>query len=251
MGSGAKRRARRRGSACPTDAVQSHHASSHEQGAQDKVISLTGRLPQIWGDEAISDAHRKALLRCLIEKVVLDRGEHDLALARIVWELEVKMSVNSVTELTRGTEMRERSLALARDGVPDDEIAAILTQEGHRSPRCADKVLPITVAERVVHATVQPKAVAHPTDARSCRIEQSLFWSGSSIVTVCRCPMGSFGLALDHGSFSFSATARCDRRLAGACLQSTDTASLPRNQPRLPSEPIRTAALACGGRARD
>lgn len=34
----------------------------------DKVISLTGRLPQIWGDESISDAHRKALLRCLIEK---------------------------------------------------------------------------------------------------------------------------------------------------------------------------------------
>ena len=50
-----------------------------------KVISLTGRLPQIWSDKAISDAHRKALLRCLVEKVVLDRGEHDLALARMVW----------------------------------------------------------------------------------------------------------------------------------------------------------------------
>lgn len=91
-----------------------------------KVISLTGRLPQIWADETISDAHRKALLRCLIEKVVLDRGEYDLALARIVWrggavtELEVRMSVNSVTRLTRGTEMRARLLALARDGVPDD-----------------------------------------------------------------------------------------------------------------------------------
>ena len=116
-----------------------------------KVISLTGRLPQIWADETISDAHRKALLRYIIEKVVLDRGEHDLAPARIVWrggavtELEVGMSVNSVTRLTRGTEMRARLLALARDGVPDDEIAAILTQEGHRSPNCADKVLPITV----------------------------------------------------------------------------------------------------------
>ncbi|MFK4535107.1 hypothetical protein ABIA00_003290 [Bradyrhizobium ottawaense] len=106
----------------------------------DKVISLTGRLPQIWWDKTISDAHRKALLRCLIEKVVLDRGEHDLALARIVWrggavtELDVKMSVNSVTRLTRGTEMRERLLALARDGVQCDEIAAILTHEGHALP---------------------------------------------------------------------------------------------------------------------
>src|SRR5258707_1276870 len=99
-----------------------------------------GRLQKIWADETISDEHRKALLRCLIEKVVLDRGEYDLALARIVWrggavtELEVRMSVNSVTRLTRGTEMRARLLALARDGVPDDEITAILTQEGQRYP---------------------------------------------------------------------------------------------------------------------
>lgn len=64
---------RRRG-ACPTDALQSHHTSGHKQGAQRQGRQphrLTGRLPQIWGDETISDAHCKALLRCLIEKVVL------------------------------------------------------------------------------------------------------------------------------------------------------------------------------------
>jgi hypothetical protein len=32
-------------------------------------------LPQIWANDTPTDAHRKALLRCLIEKVVLDRGE--------------------------------------------------------------------------------------------------------------------------------------------------------------------------------
>jgi hypothetical protein len=116
-----------------------------------KVVSLAGRLPQIWADKATSDVHRKALLRCLIEKVVLDRGEHDIARVRIVWrggavtELEIKMRVNSVANLTRGAEMRERLLDLAREGVCDDEIAAILTREGHRSPTCADKVLPVTV----------------------------------------------------------------------------------------------------------
>ena len=41
--------------------------------------------------------------------------------------------------------MRDRVLDLARAGIPDDEIAAILSAEGHRSPNCADKVLPITV----------------------------------------------------------------------------------------------------------
>lgn len=116
-----------------------------------KVVTLSGRLPEIWADDATTDAHRKALLRCLVEKVVLDRGEHDVALVRIVWrggavtELEVKMKVNSIAKLTRGEEMRARLLDLAIAGMPDDEIAAVLTQEGHRSPNCAEKVLPITV----------------------------------------------------------------------------------------------------------
>jgi hypothetical protein len=116
-----------------------------------KVVSLAGRLPQIWTDPATTDAQRKALLRCLVDKVVLDRGEHDIALVRIVWrggavtDLEVKVKVNSVAKLTRGTEMRGRVLDLARNGMPDNEIAAVLTGEGHRSPTCEDKVLPITV----------------------------------------------------------------------------------------------------------
>lgn len=116
-----------------------------------KVVALAGRLPQIWADAATTDAQRKALLRCLIEKVVLDRGEQDVARVRIVWrggavsDLEVKRMVNSVADLTRGSEMRDRVLELARAGTPDDKIAAILTDEGHRSPTCAEKVLPMTV----------------------------------------------------------------------------------------------------------
>lgn len=117
----------------------------------DKVVSLAGRLPQIWADEATTDAQRKALLRCLIDKVVLDRGEHDAALVRIVWrggavtDLAVKIRVNSVAKLTRGMEMRDRVLDLVHQGMPDDEIAALLTSEGHHSPNCDNKVLPITV----------------------------------------------------------------------------------------------------------
>jgi hypothetical protein len=119
---------------------------------QSKVVSLAGRLPHIWTAPATTDAQRKALLRCLIDKVVLDRGEHDVALVRIVWRggavsnLEVKLKVNSVAKLARGPEMRDRVLALARDGMPDEEIAAALTGEGHRSPNCNNMVLPITVS---------------------------------------------------------------------------------------------------------
>ena len=41
--------------------------------------------------------------------------------------------------------MQERALELAHSKMHDDEIAAVLTSEGHRSPNCPDKVLPITV----------------------------------------------------------------------------------------------------------
>ena len=41
--------------------------------------------------------------------------------------------------------MRERVFELARAKMHDDEIAAVLTNEGHRSPNCAEKVLPVTV----------------------------------------------------------------------------------------------------------
>ena len=121
------------------------------KGLQDKVISLAGRLPHIWADAATTDAQRKALLRCLVDKVVLDRGERDVARARIVWRggavtnLEVKLKVNSVAKLTRGMEMRDRVLALVNDGTPDDKIADVLTAEGHRSPNCETEVLPTTV----------------------------------------------------------------------------------------------------------
>jgi DNA invertase Pin-like site-specific DNA recombinase len=120
---------------------------------QGKIVNLTGRLPQIWADTATTDAQRKALLRCLVEKVVLDRGEHDVALIRIVWrggavsDLEVKLKVNSVTKLARGTEMRDRVIDLAKNGISDDEIATALTNEGHRSPNCEHQVLPITVSQ--------------------------------------------------------------------------------------------------------
>src|SRR3954454_14405155 len=36
-----------------------------------KVVSLGQRLPELWADPSVSREHRKALLRCLIDKVVL------------------------------------------------------------------------------------------------------------------------------------------------------------------------------------
>lgn len=103
------------------------------------------------GESGDPPGHRKALLRCLIEKVVMRRSARDKAEVRIVWrggattELLVTLPVNAVAALPRHKEMVERICALAHEGMHDDEIAHILTEEGHHSPWEADKVLPVTV----------------------------------------------------------------------------------------------------------
>jgi hypothetical protein len=74
-----------------------------------------------------------------------------VALVRAVWrggamsELAVERPVARMASLARGAEMRERVLELARAEMPDEEIAAVPTREKHRSPRCADRVLPVTM----------------------------------------------------------------------------------------------------------
>lgn len=116
-----------------------------------KVIALGNRLPALWDNPATRRDHRKALLRCLIEKVVMRRCARDKAEVRIVWrggattKLLVTLPVNAVAALPRHQEMVERICTLTREGMHDDEIARILMQEGHHSPWEADKVLPITV----------------------------------------------------------------------------------------------------------
>jgi DNA invertase Pin-like site-specific DNA recombinase len=116
-----------------------------------KIVSLGQRLPSLWADPEVSRAHRKALLRCLIDKVVLRRSARDQVAVRIVWrggavsELEVTMPVNALSALSRYAEMEARVLALARAGVDDVAIARTLTAEGHHSAQHGTAVLPSSV----------------------------------------------------------------------------------------------------------
>lgn len=124
---------------------------SLDRALRDKVVLLAGRLPALWDDPVTGNARRKALLRCLVEKAVLERGSHDVATVRLVWrgnavsELAVPRRVNGIDNLTHGVQMRARILELARQGLTDDAVAARLTREGHRSPSCPECVLPVTV----------------------------------------------------------------------------------------------------------
>jgi DNA invertase Pin-like site-specific DNA recombinase len=112
--------------------------------------SLGTSLPTVWQQDTLSRAQRKALLRCLIDKVVLHRVTRDMIRTRIVWrggavsELEVPSTVGALHDLTGFAEMEAQILALETQGKSDAEIAQLLTTRGLRSPQRA-QVLPSTV----------------------------------------------------------------------------------------------------------
>jgi len=52
---------------------------------QAAFTALGQRLPELWAQEVLSQPQRKALLRCLIDKVVAHRHPRDQVQLRIVW----------------------------------------------------------------------------------------------------------------------------------------------------------------------
>jgi hypothetical protein len=90
----------------------------------------------------------------------------DCVQLRIVWrggavtEPEVGIAVGALTSLARGAEMEARVLDLAQAGTEDAAIAALLTQEGFRSPRHSQVLVNTISAIRRRHRILQ--APSHP-----------------------------------------------------------------------------------------
>jgi DNA invertase Pin-like site-specific DNA recombinase len=108
---------------------------------RDRATEFGRQLPAIWADPNTEQAQRKALLRCLVDKIVLRRVAPDRAAVRIVWrggavtELGVELPVSALSAMPRGAQMEARVLDLARSGLHDEGIIRQLIAEGYRSPR--------------------------------------------------------------------------------------------------------------------
>jgi DNA invertase Pin-like site-specific DNA recombinase len=116
-----------------------------------QTLENVGRnLPGLWPD--LSPQRKKALLRCLIEKVVLRRAQSDTVQVRVVWKggdassVEIPVPVKTVQHLSRFTQMQQEILKLSRQRLKDNEVASRLTRAGFRSPS-RYVVLPSTVRE--------------------------------------------------------------------------------------------------------
>jgi len=130
--------------------------------------SIGEKLPGLWKKGLLSTQHKKALLRCLIDKVVVHRCARDCVQARIVWKggdtttLKIPINVVSFAELSSADEMERLILDLSRSGETDEKIAAHLTDLGYRSPTC-EYVLPSTVMIiRLKHKVFRNRSQSHP-----------------------------------------------------------------------------------------
>lgn len=107
-------------------------------------------IPELWRQGLLAPQHKKALLRCLIDKVVIHRASPDNVRTRIVWRggetthFDVPIVVGSLARLSCVQEMERVSVELFQQGRSDQDIAAELTRRGYRSPRQLT-VIPATV----------------------------------------------------------------------------------------------------------
>jgi hypothetical protein len=126
------------------------------------------KLPELWPTDVLSQVQRKTLLRCLIDKVVIQRARRDQLHTRIVWRggetttLEVPVAVGAFTDLPTAHEMAQQIRGLFTEGKSDDEMARQLTQHGYRSPS-QPSVLPSTVKGiRLKLGLMQQRSQSHP-----------------------------------------------------------------------------------------
>jgi hypothetical protein len=131
-------------------------------------LDLGRTLPGLWQTDVLSQPQRKALLRCLIDKVVGQRIPRDAIQTRIVWKggatttFAVPVTVGAFADLQGAAAMEQQILTLFAAGHTDEAIAAQLTQQGYRSPH-RPYVLPSTVQTiRLKHGLMQRDHQSHP-----------------------------------------------------------------------------------------
>jgi DNA invertase Pin-like site-specific DNA recombinase len=132
------------------------------------------KIPVLWRQGRLSPPQQKAFLRCLIDKVVVHRCAPDILQVRIVWRggetttTQLPVTVGALARRSGAAEMEKQILELTQQGKSDEEIAALLTEQGYRSPKHTT-VLPSTVRIlRLRHRLFRKRSQSHPRHIPGC-----------------------------------------------------------------------------------
>ncbi|WP_017301014.1 recombinase family protein [Nodosilinea nodulosa] len=98
-------------------------------------LDIGKKLPGLWQGDVLSRVQKKALLRCLIDKVVIHRLARDQVRTRIIWKggetttADLPVPVGALSDLSNAQELDGRVVTLSQQGLDDETIAEQLTQE--------------------------------------------------------------------------------------------------------------------------
>jgi DNA invertase Pin-like site-specific DNA recombinase len=111
-----------------------------DEALRRQVSDIRLSLPERWADGKVANARKKAMLRALVEKVVLHRPTPDRVRIRIVWvggdttTIEHAVAVPTYAELSNHDALVAEVTRRARAGQTDEVIAAELTAGGFHAP---------------------------------------------------------------------------------------------------------------------
>ncbi len=108
-----------------------------------RIESLSGSIATLWHAPATTNADRKQIVRCLVERVVVQvRPDSEHVNATLHWKggyqshHEFTRSVRTYAQLRDFKPLMSRVAALREQGHNASEIATALNQEGFRPPKC-------------------------------------------------------------------------------------------------------------------
>ncbi len=125
-------------------------------------------LPLLWQQGVITPQHKKALLRCLIDLVVVQRPSPEWVQARIVWrggettQLQIPVPVKALSDLAGAKAMERIILERSVHGATDELIATELTAQGYRSPMHPFVLSSTVRIIRLKHGQFQVRSQSHP-----------------------------------------------------------------------------------------
>ncbi len=134
------------------------------QEVRESFRKIGETLPDLWKRKHLLQEQKKALLRTMIDQVMLRRSKRDIVEVRILWKggestlIDVPITVGSIAELSNHQSLQTKILELAKHGMSDFEITQTLEKQGYRSPLKKDQLLRSTVTSiRLKHRLIQPK----------------------------------------------------------------------------------------------
>jgi DNA invertase Pin-like site-specific DNA recombinase len=114
-----------------------------------RIEALSSSIPALWRAPGTTNADRKQIIRCLVERVVVQvRPDSEYVNATIHWkggyqsQHEFARSVRTYAQLRDFESLMARVAALRGQGHNAGEIAAALNAEGFRPPKCRGQFNP-------------------------------------------------------------------------------------------------------------